>query len=338
MKIGILPQKPVEIRYQQEWFDYLVNYKEKLEKTNDIELDIIYDKKLLNKESVKNKSDFFDNLNDSIKWETRQIEILFKKLSSYHALFFLDISFTGLYTSIIPLIKLVNPNIKLYGFCHATSLNKSDIFKNTRRLKWKLEKYVIDSFDQIFVSTEYHKNKLIKRGRLNSKYKNKITVTYGLPIGDSLFKNTRTKQENYIVIPSRINKQKLSQFKKEILKKKLESIGYKVIETYSVCKTRQDYVNTLKKSKAVVVISNEDTFGYPLAEATVCNIPCFANRSCCYPEILTEDSLFSDFDELVSKIKSINNSTNNYKVKDTYILSHNLFWNRLINKIKGGNV
>ncbi len=332
--IGILPQKPVEIRYQQEWFDYLVNNCNQLESANNVSLKIIYDQNQLTKANKINSSDFFDSLVDNISWDSRQLELLFETVSDYDALLFMDISFTGLFTSIIPLLRLGKPDLKLYGFCHATSLNKGDIFMNTRKIKWNLEKYVIKNFDAIFVSTEYHKNKLIKIGNLNKDLHDKIIVTYGLPVSDIFFElsgKTDITTSKQVLLPSRINKQKISMQRKEELKNLLSKEGYQLVESYSVAKTRKEYQELISNSLAVVVVSNEDTFGYPLAESSAAGVPCFAINRCCYPEILLQDSLFTNFQEFISKLKSLHNSNiNKYKLKQEYVMKHDTFWNKLI--------
>lgn len=340
--VGILPQKPVEIRYQGEWFNYLVEHTTYLQEKNKINLDIIYPKsKKEKKKKLVNKTDFFDSLADNINWETEQIKLLFENVNKYDVLLFMDISFTGLYTSLIPLIKVAKPNIKLYGFCHATSLNKGDIFKNTRKIKWQLEKYTINNFDGIFVATEYHKNKLVKQGKLNKETAKKIHITYGLPVSDNLFVTSKSKpktENRNIIIPSRINKQKISSKKKDKFKRVLEKHGYNVIESYNLCNSRQEYVDLLKNSAAMIVLSNEDTFGYPLAEATACKLPCFAPKKCCYPEILNEESIFANVYELIDKLENIDKKRKEYATKKKYLVKNTTFWNSLLSKIRSENV
>ena len=319
----IIPQYPVLMRYQEWWLHELCNHLSPLHVINP------------NVSSPQTHREIkqFSIVTPAVEYELRQIQHLHNLLETLPentVLFFADISFPGLFVGYVPLIKKLRPDVKLVGFCHATSANYKDFWEPVRNVKHVLEQFVFDFFDVVFVSTEYHANKLCKHFSID---KTKIIITYGLPVHPLLFEfktDNKTKKCKTVVITSRIDPQKIDMVEYDEITRICQKHGVEVVITQKVCSSWESYYNTIAKSSLLIMTGLEDTFGYPCLEATLLKTPILAPRRCCYPEILTDDCIFSTASEFEEKLEAVLEGRLTQvmcRLKDMYIEGSKNFWN-----------
>lgn len=313
----LIHQYPATNRYQEWWIKEFPN------RLSQEGLNIIHSVPGIGLEFQVNKAEF-SPLSNSVEWETDQMNSLLAYISNNIVgklgILHLDLSFPGIFTSMIPLIKKIHQNCKIYFFCHATSINRLDYFAHVRTQKWKLEKFCIENSSLVFVSTEYHKNKLTRH---IPNMKHKIISIGGLPIDPALSElaSRTTRVENsesrYVVIPSRPNKQKVSLYFIDTLRKKLKKYDIDLVLTYQENLTLLEYYKKISGSKCVVLNSKEDTFGYPILESSILKVPILVNECCSYRELLNDNCFYKNIDELVDKI--ISNNLDNCTMKQDVI-------------------
>jgi hypothetical protein len=200
-------------------------------------------------------------------------------------LFMSDLSFPGLFSNILYHKK---PK-RCFAYCHATSLNSHDYFEPVRYSKYPCEVAHSKLFNSIFVGSEYHKNKL---GWNNIK-------VIGVPVPQYFLWSL--KKEYDIISVSRPSIQKVN----KKLEKKVERNFGKIIR--KDCNSWSEYYQFLSEAKVVLLSGKEETFGYQVMEAIMNNSTPLAPNKYSYPELLTKDYLYDDYDELRFKIWQVLN-------------------------------
>jgi hypothetical protein len=283
--IYILPQLPVRNRYSQDWISIWVRELTKLN-TEFLVLGYNYPVKL---------TYFFTNPDEALKYECNQI----KKLVKFkpQKMLCLDIDFPGLITSAIQVLKLTNPELKTFGFLHAGSYNTGDIFEKTKGKK-EIEEAMFKVFDKIFVSTNYHKEKI--ENYFGKKFENLEVV--GLPFyKEDVLKYTEPipfSQKKLILLTGRIEQSDYSFV--DTLRREFPSEVFQQLKA----KNRREYFNLLNKAKVVISLKKEETFGLTQLETYVLGgIPLSPNKYA-YPETIgIKELLYDNTEDLVQKLK-----------------------------------
>jgi len=274
MRIIFIPQYPVPNRYS-EWWIWKFPKEFKKAGFEVITLGEEYSK-TINKERGDNS--LFSPVNTAIDFELQQMKEYMKlELRNNDVLFLSDISFPG---GICSLFYHKRPK-KCYAFCHATSLNKYDIFEDVAISKYPVEWGNAKLFNKIFVGSEYHKDKL--------KWDNTV-VTY-LPEPDHISVVSKPKIYD-IVSASRPGKQKVD----SELEAKVEANFGPIIRKET--KTAEEYYEFLSKSKVLLSTAFEDTFGYQIIDAINNNCIPVARNGLAYPEIIPREYLYDNQEEL----------------------------------------
>ncbi len=272
-RLILVPQYPTKLRYQ-EWF--FTEFENQFKNYFD---DVIVLGKYIIKEFEKvESSELFSPIKLSIDFECQQIkEYMNLKLYDNDILLLMDISFPGIFSSVLYHKKLKN----MYVYCHGTSKNKYDYFMNDRKTKFNIETSNSKLFKKIFVATEYHKNKL--------KWKNIEVI--GLP--NIPFSGYNNEKEYDIVSVSRICKQKIN----KKIEKEIENTFTNIIRPKNI-NNWTDYYKFLSKSKILISTSKEETFGFVCMDAILNNcIPVCPNKLS-FPELLPKQYLYNDINEL----------------------------------------
>jgi hypothetical protein len=198
-------------------------------------------------------------------------------------LLLMDISFPGLFCNVL----YHKPIKNMYSYCHATSLNNFDYFKNTRNSKFLCETGHSKLFKKVFVGSEYHKNKL--------NWSN--TSVIGLP--KPPFK-TFKEQKNYEIISvSRPSIQKVNKKLEKMIIRDFGEIFRKSTESW------EQYYKFLSQANVVLLSGKEETFGYQVMEAIMNNSVPLAPNKFSYPELLSNEYLYNNYDELKDKIVKV---------------------------------
>lgn len=280
MKQSIIyvPQLPINMRYQ-EWHlvDYLKEFNNKFT-TKTLGLNFIS-----NIEKLKPDETLFSSYRNSINLELEQIkEMISIDINSKDILYLSDLSYPGFFTNI-----LYHKKIRSFCYCHATSLNKYDIFSENVDSKSLVEKGHNKLFEKVFVGSSYHAKKLSNNGWKNIE-------VLGLPI--PLFETYQENKIYDIVSVARETPQKIDYELEGSLKK--DGIEIKRKEH----KTWEEYYKFLSQSKILLITSNEDTFNYSVMEAILNNTIVLAPNRCSFPELLDRDYIYNDYNELKEKI------------------------------------
>ena len=149
-KIHVICQQPLQERYTTEWYMRMIKIK---------------DFNVLGYGAApkidRSKSyNYFANLEGSIWYENDQLNKLMRE-RHVENLLITDLDFPGLAIHAVPLIKLKFPKVKIFGIYHAGSWCNGDIFSNDIG-KACQEFITINCLcDKIFVSTKYHKKKIL---------------------------------------------------------------------------------------------------------------------------------------------------------------------------------
>jgi len=283
-RIIFVPQYPTPMRYQQWWersfFDAFADIVP-------MSVTTLGGRDFLKTAFIRGRSELFSPVEQSIRWETSQIEEYMKlDLKDDDILFLSDISFPGIFCS-----ALYHKRPKhMFAFCHATSLNKYDYFENVTHSKFPVETAHSTLFDTIFVGSNYHAEKL---NWTNTK------VTY-LP--NPPYQTFKEKKIYDIISVARPTKQKVDYKIEEKINKKFGEI--KRIETNNW----EDYYKFLSSSKVLLISSQEDTFNYTILEAINNNTIVLAPNRLCFPELLDNEYLYDNFEDLEIKLDKILNS------------------------------
>jgi hypothetical protein len=223
----------------------------------------------------------------SIEFETEQIKEYMKlEVTDCDILFHADLSFPGLFHHVL----FHQRPKRCFCFCHATSRNYLDYFSKDMHIKFPIEKKVAELYDTVFVGSDYHRNKI--------GFKNSYVV--GVPLPPYNF--FREKKEINIISVARYTEQKIDSSLEHKIEKEFGLIFRKQFSTWD------EYYCTLSKSKILLITSKEDTFNYSVLEALENNTIVLAPNRCVFPEILSKEYLYNDFDDLKKKIKKILNS------------------------------
>jgi hypothetical protein len=317
MRVIFIPQFPSNMRYQEWWF---VEIPFQLRKAG-LDVHVLgqyytFDKNVLNKST----SDMFAPIKKAIEFETYQInEYMNLQLNNDDVLFLADTSFPGLFGHVL---FHKRPD-KIFGFCHATSLNHYDYFEPVRTYKYPIENSLGIMFDSVFVGSKYHKAKLGWRN---------IEVLYLPlpPMKDISFKNVNKHTE--IISVSRLSFQKVDLE----LETKVEN-NFQLTINRPISNSWNDYFYNLASSKILLITAREDTFGYQIVDAILNGCIPLARNSFAYPELLPREYLYDSDDELMEKIEYFL-SNDNYKKVPKLLCEENMknFYSNLVEGLTQG--
>lgn len=289
MRIIYVPQYPTPMRYQEWWM-----WKLPQEFENAGHEVIVLGKDYADMIKHRRGSlDMFSPINIAIEFETEQIrEYMMLDIKDDDVLFWSDISFPGLFGHAI----FHKECPKMFGFCHATSLNKYDYYSSRRYAKFPIESSLSFLFDTIFVGSEYHKRKLLDGGVGEAYWKN-TKVTY-LPFPPINPATSMTKVYN-IMSASRPTPQKVDLKLEESVAYYYGQINRPISNSWS------DYYQNLAMSKILLITAHEDTFGYQIVDAVMNGCVPLARNDLAYPELLPKEYLYNNTEGLLSKIKDV---------------------------------
>jgi len=280
-RIIYAPQYPTHLRYS-EWF--FTEIPKQLSKHFEV---IILGNKFFTtiNNNLRGDLEMFSPINESIEFEINQIkEFLDLKLMKNDILFHGDISFPGLFSNIL---YHKRPS-RCYAICHATSKNAYDYFEPLRESKWEVETGHSKLFKKIFVATQYHKEFL---GWEN-------TVVTALP--EHLYERYNELKLFDIISVSRPSPQKVDSNLESIIENEFNT---KIVR--NSFDSWEQYYKFLSKSKCLFISSSAETFGYQVLDAVYNNCVPLSPRNFSYPELLSDEYLYSSIDEAIDKVRKV---------------------------------
>lgn len=312
------------MRYQQWWFS---EFPKQFKKYYDEVIVLGENTHSIFDPNIKAIGPNFSPINQSINFELDQIkEFMSMKIYEDDVMFVSDLSFPGFFLNAISHKIMKN----VYAFVHATSINKLDYFEKVKDAKIKIEIGQSELCKKIFVSSEYHKNKLIP-------YMNetKICNLNSFPIHPELASRGEFKKENrknFIVSVSRNSQQRIDLELENELEKRL---GLKIFRKNDF-ETWDEYYNFLEDSEILLVTTKEETYGISAVEAALCGCTPFVPNKFSYPNLFHSDCLWNSKDDLLSKIntfiKEKESQPFNYFPKN--LTEQTYFYENLLSQIK----
>jgi len=279
-RIIFVPQFPTLMRYQEVWF---WQFPDEFRKAG-YEVCVLGEKAAKNNVQGVEIKGMFSPVNAAIKFEAEQInEYMSMEIREDDILFVADISFPGFFSNVL---YHKRPG-KAFAYCHATSINKYDYFADVSSSKFLNESAHVKLFDEVFVGSYYHQRKL-----------GWMTYVIRLPFPPfERYTNLVPNKSIHIVSASRPTKQKVDL--------ELEKDFKVVRRAEGLEDTWRDYYSFLSMSKILLVSAVEETFGLQIVDAILNNcIPLAPNR-CSYPELLPPQYLYSNKNDLIEKIKLV---------------------------------
>jgi len=337
-----IPIEPLEERYTEQWYKWFpIEFKEAGVNCITIDGDIL---------TNAIETGTFLDINSTVFYKSEQLKCISqlfyeKKVNKDDIFFVADIEFWGI--EVIKYLSVLNDiPIKLYGFCHAASYTREDFMAKTESFAKYHEIAWFNTFDKIFVGSDYHKSQIQKLRNI-SKYK---IINTGNPY---IIPDLEVyKKKNQIVLTNRPDYEKrpnltLDVF--EILKDKhpdwnfvvttgrkqwgngwlrdkallMQSKGIiDIQETLS----KDQYFKILQESKIMTGNSIEENFGYCILEALMFNtIPIIPNDYS-HPELLEQNMncLFNTIEEQIEQIeRAMNYPFHVYSYVEKYKKSFN---------------
>ncbi len=286
-RLILVPQYPSKLRYQQWWFMELPrNYKKHFDEV------VTLGKKTCEHEQAEEGR--FSPMERAITFETQQIrEYLDLELRDDDTLLLCDLSFPGLFAGAL----FHKRPTRCFAVCHATSKNKFDYFNTDFEYKWPVEEGHAGLFNAIFVATEYHREKL--------GWENAIVTGLPLPPPYIFPSMPVLMAKPYDIISvARNTTQKRNVVVESLVEKRLETEIVKP-DALADLTSWNDYYRFIRMSKVLLITAREETFGYQVIDAVLGDCIPIAPNSFSYPELLPRESLYSTFDELISKLQVI---------------------------------
>jgi len=313
-RLIFVPQYPAKMRYQEWWFyefpNQLKNYFD--------EIIVLGKDYFLNEKATRGESENFSPIDANISFECAQInEYLNLKLRSNDILFLADVSFPGVFSSVL----YHKPCSKMFVFCHATSANYLDYFEQLRPSKFQVETGHSMLFNKVFCGSQYSADKV--------GWKNTKVVALPSPPVDIINQFPYVKKVHNIVSVCRPSPQKTNSIYEDAVEKEFGKIERQLFDNWNC------YSKFLSASKILLITTKEDTFNYTIMDAIRCGCVPLAPRNLCFPEILHNDYLFDTVDELIKKIEDVLNGE--LKVPDKMVCQDKVdnFYANLAKIMKG---
>jgi hypothetical protein len=230
----------------------------------------------------------FAPFTQAIQFEQSQIdEYLSLEIKADDILLLNDLSYPGLFAQ---MLFHKRPN-HCFAICHATAKNRYDYFSKDRNSKYSIEKSVGRLFKKVFVASNYHAQKLSWNNLVVAPFP---FQPFQLP---EIFIPIEKRIRNIVSI-SRPGIQKRNYVLEGIVE---DSIGL-YIDTPKNRNTWDSYNTFLQSSKIVLITSKEETYGYQVIDAVRNGCIPIAPATCSYPELLPKEYLFTDTQDLISKL------------------------------------
>jgi hypothetical protein len=282
-RIIFVPQYPTPMRYSSWWY---TEFPKEFRKAG-YEVHVLGEKAAkYNPQGVETKG-MFSPITAAINFEFEQMkEYMSMDVRVDDIVFLADLSFPGFFTNILHHKK---PG-KAYAYCHATSLNKFDYFKDSTGSKHMVEMGQSRMFDTVFVGSWYHARKI------NWTNVNVIRLPFP-PL--KRYCNLVPEKSIEIASASRPTRQKVDlEIEKHFKVTRRDQI--KGLED-----TWEGYYSFLSMSKVLLISAHEDTFGYQIVDAVMNNCVPLAPDRCAYPEILPPQYIYNSPENLAMKIENV---------------------------------
>jgi len=284
MRIIFVPQYPTPMRYQEWWFwDMPAQLRKSGFEVVTLGLDY---------GGTIEAGCGFSPVEAAIEFETDLIrEYMDMTLRPDDVLFLADLSFPGLFANVL---HHKRPS-KMYAFCHATSLNTYDYFRQVRHSKFQVERGQAVMFANVFVGSRYHANKIG-----SCDWPLNLTVT-GLPLPpNSVISPIRTEKKRFLISTARPCIQKVDMELEQIAEDQYREKIYR--RTYT---NWTAYCRALSESQVLLVTAQEETFGYQVVDAIINNCIPVVPNDFSYVEMVPREYRYETSTEMLDILDKI---------------------------------
>lgn len=292
-RLILVPQYPAGLRYQEWWH---TEFPRSLGQWFSEVVLLGPSNPIMHSSTVKGS---FAPLLNAIDFEMYQIhEYMNMELRKGDTLLLLDISYPGFFSNVL---HHKRPDHR-FAFCHATSRNAYDYFKETRIAKWAQERGSARLFDKVFVASEYHKKKLGWENVVNLKaLPNPPKELYTVSSQPGILARPFD-----IISVARDSVQKRTEaLEHRVLAELQRRLGREVRVHYPKARNWGQYYAALKEASILLVTSKEETYGYQIVDAVLSGCFPLTPKAFSYPELLSAQHLYSDEKELVDKLEKL---------------------------------
>jgi hypothetical protein len=227
----------------------------------------------------------FANLDEAVRYEADQIVALLQ-IGGVRNVLIADLSFPGLISAAIPVIKLKLNEVKFHGILHAGSYCNGDIFSRSEH-KAELERIAIAQCENVFVATEYHKHKVSNALGVDSE---KLVVLGGMPFFPIPVMRPNSGKKPILVVGRR---------------EQASGVKIRGAEYHYDLLPRWEFLDKLSSYQVVVIDKIEETFGYTALEALAVGCIPLAPKRYAYLELLPEELLYENGDHLKQLVKDV---------------------------------
>jgi len=362
--IYYVPIEPLKERYTESWYRNIQAF---FVKNADTRVQRIEGAALSNTIKVGT----FLDVNSTVHYKMTQLQYIaslfyggFVKDGDWF--FFGDIEFWGI-ESVRLMAQLNNVRIRIFGFLHAASYTHMDAFAVAEPYQKYTECGWIAACDEVFVGSKYHKRAVVSR-RLQRYAKkdanllaDKIHVT-GNPMFKEDYENwsaTEVPKKRQIILPNRFDTEKgfgESLYFAQVLKHKDPTINIVVCSPHQQIKTnrqfnadmvaklakdrvidlrlgvsKEEYHRLLAESKAMWSMTQEENFGYCVAEACLYNCTPVIQNMFSHPELVHDHSacLWDSHDAIIPMTLSALEMQDTFAVREfatKYFKSMDRIW------------
>lgn len=297
--ILFMPLELFEERYTIQWFDWFSEALQKSNKSFYTFMGVTLTDKI--------EDGVFLDVCSTNYFKMRQLAEVIKFIKSNQTspmtVFALDLWYPGI-EALAYLRDALKLRLEIKGLLPAGTHDPYDFLHQMGMDKWGmyLEQSWLTIFDEIYVATNSHRNLICqKRGY---EHFSKIKVT-GFPLNPKSFYRKK-KKERVVVFPHRLNPEKqpedfnLLEF---MYRKEYPFDKVQFVRTKDVAKTKEQYYDTLAKSKVAFSSALQETFGICMLEAAALGCyPILPNRLS-YPETFPDDPKYNGIGEAVRMVK-----------------------------------
>ncbi len=292
MKLWLFPIEPLEERYSAQWLEWFPRELQDL----GAEVEVVLGKQLSSTIKTGEFLDTIDTNHYKATQTARFMQILrLGKVSADDWVLLLD-GWSPAITSLAYVRDTNNLNFKIASCLHAGTWDPHDFLTYSGLGHWasKVETGWFRATDLIFVATLFHKNLLLKYGRVDNP--NKIRVT-GFPIYPDFVTERRKammeEKQPIVVFPHRLAQEKQPELFAQLETSYKQKYGGKLewVRSKDVCDSKDAYYDLLAKSKVAVSTALQETWGIAMLESMLLGCVPVAPAHLSYPETIKDPNL-----------------------------------------------
>ena len=276
-RLILVPQLPISMRYQEWWRGDLVHHLHPSFQTVVV---------LGASAPIEAPRAGFSVADAAVKNELRQMrQYVDLQPTDRDVLLHCDLSYPGLFHNVL----FQHRPGRAVVICHASALNRYDIWQPVRKDKWAVERAHAKLYDAVLVATHYHKRKInlpntVVMGGLPNPpdrilpFRSDPPVPVGMDRRTIMFGSTARPSLQKVTLSVEAAVEKLTE----------ERVHRDAHYSWD------SYYRFLDRCEFLLVTAKEETYGYQVVDAVLRGCIPIAPRAYSYPELLPDDQLYDN--------------------------------------------